>query len=235
MRLRWKRFLNLCVVARILMPETEVLETAAEAIVGNGEPREQLLPLIEMLVDNPERYPATKHVLGFIHCKLAEFNGQTLRLHVWPAGERSYGIPAWPVHTHHWTISSAVIAGYVVNETFSVRTDDHGHKQLYEVHYVGNGLSERRRIDERVSVDVNRSEFWHAGERYSIPLGTYHSTTVPEGTFAATVILTGIRTDVAPLVLGQVSGKTQYRYSVDEVATENWASTLAELRPLMLT
>jgi hypothetical protein len=212
------------------MAEADIIENAAVAVLEGDDPRVELLPLIGMLASQPERFPATKHVLGFLHCKLGELDGRTLRLHIWPDTERLYGDPQWPVHTHHWTISSAVVAGHVVNETFAVWPDIQGQSQLYEVHYAGNGLSERRRTDERVVVVKNDSETWRAGDRYDIPLGTYHSTTVPEGTFAATIIVTGTRTDALPLVLGQASGKAQYHYSAEEPAAEAWVQALSKLQ-----
>jgi hypothetical protein len=76
----------------------------------------------------------------------------------------------------------------------------------------------------------NGSDTWRAGDRYDIPLETYHSTTVPEGTFAATVIVTGTRTDAAPLVVGQTSGKAQYLYSAEKLASGKWARALGKLQ-----
>ncbi|MGN6816265.1 MAG: hypothetical protein ACTHK3_09290, partial [Solirubrobacterales bacterium] len=135
--------------------------------------------------------------------------------------------------THHWTISSAVIAGYVINKTFSVHADDRGPHQLYKVHYLADGRSERRRTETQVSVEAVGQDRWRAGERYEIPLETYHSTTVPERVFAATAILTGKRTDLPPLVLGDSSGNDAYQYSVESSSPDKWAKALRQLRLLM--
>jgi hypothetical protein len=138
--------------------------------------------------------------------------------------------PVRPVHTHHWTISNAVIAGHVINETFEVQPGDNGSKQIYEVRCIGDGLSERRRTDQRLTVVGRGAERWDAGSRYDIPLSTYHSTFVPHQIFAATVIVTGRRTEARPLVLGEASGEASYQYVTEGLTRERWSALLTQLR-----
>jgi hypothetical protein len=210
-----------------------LVERAASAVISGGDPRPGLQPLVEVLLQDPDAYPASNHILGFIHCRVAEVNGQTLRIHIWPKRNRSGGTPDWPVHTHHWTISSAILAGYVFNETFEVTQDEEGRHQNYEVQYLDNGKSERIRTNMRVSSALICVDRWSAGERYEIPLNTYHSTSVPDGVFAATAILTGVSTTLRPLVLGDASGGEAYQYTVDRARPDDWLDALSQLLKAM--
>jgi hypothetical protein len=212
---------------------TPLAEKAASAVVSGGDPRVGLRPLLVAMQRDPSAYPATRHILGFLHCKVADVNGHTLRIHIWTEGKRRIGYPNWPMHTHHWTISSAILAGFVLNDTFAVAEEDDGPYRLYEVGYLSHNLSERRRTEARVASTPIRADRWYAGERYEIPLGAYHSTTVPAGAFAATAILTGLRTPSSPLVVGEASGKDRYRYAVDPAPCEEWLGALTQLLELM--
>jgi hypothetical protein len=145
-------------------------------------------------------------------------------LHIWPDTERDYAEPRWPVHTHRWTISSVIVAGQVLNETFAVEPTDGGQHQLYEVLYAGDGITERARTKQRVSMRPARSDSWRAGDRYEIDLGTFHSTTVPDGILSATLIVSGVQTDAPPKVVGDVSGVDAYRYTARPVADNVWAA-----------
>jgi hypothetical protein len=213
------------------MLNQDLLSSAAECVLRRqDDPRIGLLPLIESVAANPEQHPGAHHVLGFLQTRLGEVDGRTVRLHIWPEDDRDYGTPNWPIHTHHWTIDSAVVAGHVVNETFVIDRDDGGSFELFAVAYLEGALSERRPIGERIRVSQETVERWDAGQRYSIPLATYHSTTVPERTFAATVILTGVRTDTPPLVVGEVtSDRPSYRYETRFVDPNRWAAELRKL------
>jgi hypothetical protein len=216
------------------MPNADTLAgTVVSVLHGKGDVGAALLPVVKAVAGDPERYAANYHVLGFLHCRLGESEGHTVRLHIWPSVPRIYAEPVWAVHTHHWTIDSAVIAGHVLNETFEVNRDDQGPHELYEVAYLGDGLSERRRTGQRVSMVRTSAERWEAGQRYEIPLETYHSTTVPEGLFAATVIVTGLRSNTSPLVVGDASGGVRYRYGVQAVSLERWSQALTELTALL--
>ena len=215
------------------MADRDLFESAASAVVSGGDPRVSLRPLVRLLQRSPEAYPAGQHVLGFHHCKVAEVNGRTLRVHIWPKDKRSYGVPTWPVHTHHWTISSAILAGHVFNETFAVSENEDGRHQLYAVKYASDGWSERQRTDTRATSTSIQLDRWNAGERYEIRLNTYHSTSVPDGVFAATAILTGKRTTTPPLVLGEASAAQSYRYPKEIVPSETWLDTLNQLLELM--
>jgi len=215
------------------MTSVPLLEDAMATVLGAGDPRPRLLSLVETLAEAPADVPASRHVLGFLHCRLGACDDRTVALHVWPDGPRQQGEPVWPVHSHRWTISSAVIAGYLVNETFRVRPSETNSHQLYEVRYISDELSERQRTGQHVEISPHSADRWNAGDRYEIPLGTYHTTNVPHDVFAATVMVTGKKEDVPPLVVGDASGVPSYRYGVDPVDTGEWAAVLDRLREMM--
>jgi hypothetical protein len=211
----------------------DLLNVAKLVLGGTDDPWPALRELVQHVTRDPDAYLPNEHVLGFVHCRLGEFEGRTVRLHIWPKENRELMDPVWPVHTHHWTISSAVIAGHVLNETFEVQRDLGGTSQLYRVEYSKGGLSERRKTGDRVSVARQSRERWDAGAVYEIPLKTYHSTTVPDGLFAATVIVTGQQTRDLPLVVGDAAGDDRYEYRVRPTDHGRWRGLLAELNASM--
>ncbi len=136
------------------------------------------------------------HGLGMLQAELSE----TLRIHIWHPRLVSSGM-AWPrcVHDHRFDITSAVIAGSIIDVpcivTFNGQYAPSGGDdvRVYEIEHAKNqermkGCSTAASASFRAQGRVSRcSEVtWAAGHEYRIPRRSFHTTRVED--LAITVV-----------------------------------------------
>jgi hypothetical protein len=175
---------------------------------------------LQRLLDGLSAEPpeAVWHPTGFVVLSLRRRDDGALRLHLWPAGARELGRPCWPVHDHVWGLRSQVLSGCVESREYAVVDDDDGDAVLYAVRYGEGRSSCMRRSARRVRVREQAPRRIAAGERYEIPAGAFHASTVAIGDFAATLAATRPTTQRWPWVVGELDGPTLV--SVERPAVE---------------
>lgn len=179
--------------------EAEALRRAIER--DEPLPAAALRELLTALVDVPP--PAVWHPTGFLVLTLlCRPHVGALRLHLWPERARQRGTPCWPVHDHVWDLRSHVLCGEVESRRYAVVDDPCGDAVLYAVRYGEGRSSHMARSERRVSVRPEAPRRIAAGERYSVPAGEFHASTVAVGRLAATLAATRSTTRAWPWVVG---------------------------------
>lgn len=184
--------------------------------------------VVEALRGLPAGPAAVWHPYGFFVLKVALLNDLgTLRLHVWPAGERRAQLPLWPVHCHRWHLASYVLAGEIENVWY--QAEPGGAHPLYACTRV-DGASVMTRTDALVSVrEVGRQRL-RAGSDYVVGIDTYHATSVDPSTFTATLALTRLDSDpYEAFVVGRREGDARYVYPRDLVEPAVVEAVLCQL------
>lgn len=209
------------------MPDTPIAEVAA-AVQRCQAPRvDAVLALL-----HHARYArgVAWHPTGFVVAQLGTEGRRSLRLHVWPRGERCYGEPLWPAHDHIWTLYSHVLVGTVRSEDYAVREDQTGSHRRYFVDYVAGT---RRSLLLADALRVSRLECGlrvvAAGGHYTVPAGAFHASSAPQGALVATLVVTLSGSRTRPSVLGPADGPPQIAVTRTPVAADDWHAMLGEV------
>lgn len=170
---------------------------------------------------------AVWHPYGFVACRLGRVDGGTLRLHLWPAGERTRQEPDWPIHNHIFRLDSTILAGELTNHDYQVSAS--GRDPLYRVRY-HEGQSILTRSEDQVDAVLVRSEVQEPEKTYLIEPLDYHASEVPTEVFAATIVLTSKHVDDAPAVVGAREGRPLYAFTRRPCDDAALAALVEELR-----
>ena len=165
-------------------------------------PADALRELLRGLVAEPPE--AVWHPTGFLVLTLLRTPDGALRLHLWPSGARELGRPCWPVHDHVWDLRAQVLHGELESRAYEVIDDARGDAVLYAVGYGDGRSSCMRRSDRRVNVCARAPRRVAAGERYEVPAGEFHASTVAMDRFAATLAATRATAQPWPWVVGEM-------------------------------
>lgn len=149
------------------------------------------------------------HPLGFVSCVIKQTEEFTLRVHLWPKGERRVKNPDWPIHTHSYFLSSFVLQGDIRDIRYKSIED--GQNVVYSVRYFQGG-SEITQTEEKVGVVPLVDELRCEGDSYEVDLDVFHQSVVPIEQSAVTLVALSNFTDSPPLVLGSPADK---RYPYD--------------------
>ena len=167
--------------------------------------------LLAELIDQPERYTATAHPLGFVHALVTEAPDKTrVRLHLWPTIPYRQQEPAWLVHRHSWPLTSFVVAGDINDRRFEVTPAANGDRRLYETTYVGDESVLTASPSLAVCSPAG-SRRWRAGEHYVVPQDAFHAS-VATGP-AVTIAVSGTPLGTPAVVVGTVNGPAEVRYA----------------------
>lgn len=149
------------------------------------------------------------HPLGFVSCIIHKSeNGDAVRVHYWPEGDRRTKNPDWPIHTHSYNLRSLILYGSLKDIKYKV-SDGHD-STVYEVRYSGDN-SEILRTDRSLKIDGKVVSERNAGDTYDVLRGVFHQSQVAINSIAVTlVVISEIANDV-PLVLGE-GGDSFYPY-----------------------
>ncbi|HWM55516.1 MAG TPA: hypothetical protein VNO20_09030 [Solirubrobacterales bacterium] len=207
--------------------DINALATAVRA----GSTREVLLAaqsLIAILREDPDLVALTAHPVGFAHAKLAETDRSAIRLHLWPIPPIATQDPPWLVHRHAWPLTSYVVHGAVINQTYRVTRDKHGSNRLYSVGY-DRDVSVMTATDVRVSYELEEEQTVTAGERYLVDPNVFHSTLAAFSEPTATIAVTGAPHGGAPSVIGAATGDSEYQFKRRDLSTEQGRTILNSL------
>lgn len=169
----------------------------------------QLAFLRENLLSFAETCTPLWHPLGFVSCEILNDPGNIIvRVHYWPKGERRTKNPDWPIHTHVYDLSSLVLMGRVRDQQF--REKQGSEYAVFSVSYSGEN-SAISWTGRNVAAELLVDEYHAAGEEYTVSVGTFHQTHVPQEETAATLVVQSNFQHSDPLVLGQASDQ-KYPY-----------------------
>jgi hypothetical protein len=144
---------------------------------------------LEEIARGARELRAIRHPLGFLCFPVHRDDGHGVCVHVFDGGAATE-LTTSPVHSHSWELTSCVLYGEVVNRRMVVREErrEPTHR-LYEVDSDPAGVDELRPTARLVSCEPGRAQTSRRGEIYTLAAGEFHTTVVPRGTAAATLVL----------------------------------------------
>ncbi|MCC3779733.1 hypothetical protein [Streptomyces sp. UNOB3_S3] len=199
--------------------------------------------VLEEIASGRRALRAVRHPLGFLCLPVRREGDRGVCVHVF--GDVPAGPPARPttsaVHAHSWDLISCVLYGQVGNLRVRVRDEpDRPTHRLFEVHSTASvtappdGTGDAPAVDEirptsrLVSCAPGPEETSLAGGIYRLPAGEFHTTVVPPGTVAATLLLGRSLPGRHDLTLGPVHGPAHrvVRQTCDAAQTARTARTV---------
>jgi len=176
----------------------------------------QLDYFINYSLDNS--LPFIWHPLGFIVCKIASNNDQNLRLHIWPKNGGKEQEPCWLIHNHIFSFQSWVLNGKVENIEYRL---DYNNSEycIYEASYSKNrSLLSKTNIE--VSIHETQRYIVQRGDKYNISASVFHESKSVGNDIAVTVLHTIDSSKNNPRVIGDITGKENYRYERQQLTKE---------------
>ena len=152
--------------------------------------------VIERDVAKLEEMEGRWHPLGFMvyHLGVNPTSGESLRLHIWPSGERALGDRQPNMHNHGWHLISLVLAGRYEDQLLKVVpgqdvSGDQYALRPYNLTYHRNGLDSFDTDGSTCEVLIDKSRRIDAGKLHTIPAGVFHLPTIPSEHLTATLVL----------------------------------------------
>jgi len=182
----------------------KIFEEAFERLLSGQEILDLAKPIIREIRYNSNRYHPTWHALGFIHCKVANFDGGQLRLHIWPAGKSHHLEQDLKVHEHVFDVNSCLVRGKLLNINYEFNealNADRAHFQRYSVEYLEDGsmLHPSGRffnIKEKVETELSTGDFYRVGR------GIFHESKRELTEQVVTLVATSAPEERSPLMMG---------------------------------
>jgi hypothetical protein len=174
---------------------------------------------------------AVRHPLGFLCFPVQRDGDRGVCVHSFDTDTgRTMPEPTTsPVHSHSWELTSCVLYGRVGNLRVRVheRPQEPTHR-LYEVLSSPSGVDEIRPTSRLVSCEPDPEQTSIRGEIYTLPAGEFHSTVVPQGSAAATLVLGRTLPGHSDLSLGPVHGASHrvVRQTCDAAQTARTARSV---------
>lgn len=150
---------------------------------------------------------AVRHPLGFICFPVLREGSRGVCVHVFDGTAKPVELTSSQIHSHSWELNSTVLYGQVGNRC--VRVDDEPVRpthRVFEVHSDPSGVDEMRPTARLVRCLPGAVQTRVRGETYALDAGEFHTTVVPPGRPAATLVLGRTLPDRRDLSLGPVHG-----------------------------
>ncbi|WP_424637225.1 hypothetical protein [Embleya sp. AB8] len=206
----------------------ELFEAAASALTEIASGRRELR--------------AVRHPLGFLCLPVRREGEHGICIHVFDDATRQTAqlLTTSPVHAHSWDLTSCVLYGEVGNLRVRVRErPEHPTHRLFEVRSTAAAMGADpaagalavdwiRPTPHLVSCEPGPRETSVAGGIYTLAAGQFHTTVVPPGTAAATLLLGRAMPGRFDLTLGPVHGRPHrvVRQTCDAARTARAARTV---------
>jgi hypothetical protein len=154
--------------------------------------------IMSEVVPHLERFSGKWHPIGFQAYHLGvNRKGYSLRLHIWPEGERRKSEVGPHIHDHAWHLASRVLAGTYVDNIYTPIEIDPDHDgeegdmnlRVFNLAYGEHGQDTLRATGVTRSLRVISRRTFEAGRIHTIRDGVTHLPVVPEGSFAATLVV----------------------------------------------
>ena len=180
-----------------------------------GQARDLLTDLVPA-GDGPR---AIRHPLGFYCIPVVRDGPHGVCVHVWDGECDSSGAPP---HSHSWELTSHVLHGTVDNRRIAVTDDPVAPtNRVYAVDSAGD-VDRLRATTRLVRWAETEQTTVTAGGVYRLAAGQFHTTVVPAGVQAASLVVARTMTDARDLVVGTVADSShemvRHRCDADETA-----------------
>ncbi|MEE1755005.1 hypothetical protein [Streptomyces sp. SP18CS02] len=169
------------------------------------------------IASGKRRLPAVRHPLGFLCLPLVRRGPHGICVHLFgedpegpedpedPGADERSAVPPW--HAHSWDLHSTVLYGEVGNVGVRVLDDPVAPThRVFAVHSAPDGVDEIRPTGRLVRGEPGRMRVSPAGETYTLRAGEFHTTVVPPGRAAATLVRGRSLTGGRDLSLGPLDG-----------------------------
>jgi hypothetical protein len=151
---------------------------------------------LRRLAEQDVQGQAVLHPLGFVCFPLLRGRGTDVCVHVWLSHRAEFApeLTTSAIHSHSWDLQSLVLSGHIGNELIDVRPSSEAEAthRVYEVRSA-QGADEVTPTALCVRTLLRDVRYTRAGDVYTLPGGEFHSSVVPDGLDAATVLLASSR------------------------------------------
>ncbi|HEX8086170.1 MAG TPA: hypothetical protein VF529_17895 [Solirubrobacteraceae bacterium] len=175
---------------------------------------------LDQLVAAEDCVQGLTHPFGFVTAfvdRLAD--GGHVRLHIWPKPLLERQEPAWEIHSHQSRLCSYVLRGDITSTTFGVHPSTTGRHRLFRAQLHGE-QSRLVATSERVELGSRHAASYSRGDRYDIPLATFHTSALVSDGFGATLVVAGPPEGGGALVVGEGDRDVVVRYERRPVSAE---------------
>ncbi|WP_330337538.1 hypothetical protein [Streptomyces sp. NBC_00557] len=145
---------------------------------------------LDRIVSGRRTLHAVRHPLGFVCLPVLRDGPDGVCVHVFGTPESEPDASAPQVHCHSWDLTSTVLYGRLDNRR--VHVDDHAADpthRVFEVLSDPTGVDELRPTGRLVRCQPGVRETSMRGQSYALPAGEFHTSVVPDGRPAATLVL----------------------------------------------
>lgn len=156
------------------------------------------------------------HPLGFIYCRLHEFeNKENIRLHIWNKFSDTL-ISSMNIHNHFYDVNSYVFKGKVINTLYAVIEGD---EDISHYQYVGSYINSDKRILTKTNIGKKlikmSCDIINFGELYRISKEEIHS----GGTIGESITITYSENlgNPSPLIFGSLDSNSQYTFESQSI------------------
>ncbi|MGW2248784.1 hypothetical protein ACWCXH_01070 [Kitasatospora sp. NPDC001660] len=201
-----------------------------EQLVGRTSAEPGLPALVirelEEIASGERPLNAVSHPLGFFCLPVLRQGELGVCVHVFEPG----GLRESLVHCHSWQLTSSVLYGRIGNTRMRVSdAPDRPTHRLFVVESDASGVDQLRPTARLVRCGVEARHTGARGDTYTLAAGTFHTTVVPDGGPAATLVLARTVPDGRDLMLGPVHAPARrtLRRACDPVRTAGLARSCA--------
>jgi hypothetical protein len=207
----------------------EAFRSAAEAELDRYRTE-----MLAGIADIAATRPANWHPNGFAIWVVQEVAGLgKLRLHIWPAEDRVVRPWGPRIHRHGWYLASTVLAGtyrdVLYEDADSASSAAWSPMTPYRIDIRTAGQRDIVAEDGEIFVRVGEWRSVSAPGFHHVPVGVFHETLIPDGQYAATLIIEGPPGSPRPLALepGRFAPRRHQRVPVDPATARRLLEALA--------
>lgn len=143
---------------------------------------------LERVVSGRRALRAVRHPLGFVCLPVLRDGPRGVCVHVF--GPADPVLTDHQVHCHSWELTSTVLYGRLGNRRMRIRDEaEHPTHRVFEVRSDPSGVDELRPTERLVRCLPGTEQTSSRGQTYALPAGEFHTTVVPDGRPAATLVL----------------------------------------------
>jgi hypothetical protein len=188
--------------------EYRTLERAA-AHDGTAGLLDYALSVLDDVASGRRPMRGVRHPLGFFCLPALREDGYGVCVHLFEGGEPSpVDAPATSLmHSHSWELTSCVLYGRIGNVRLTVHDQpERPTHRIFEVHSAPSGVDEIRPTPRLVRCAAGPAQVTGRGRVYRLSAGEFHTTVVPDGAAAATLVLGRSVPGLTDLSLGPLGG-----------------------------
>lgn len=181
---------------------TNYINSISKLINSKDNPEKIKILLKEFIVKNISNLECKVHPLGFYVFILGKTNDESIiRLHIWD-GTLQKQNSELEIHNHIFNMTSLILFGSLINQSYDVNESSNAEGFLYEVDYINNN-SILKKVKNNIALIVLGSEKIKTDEFYTIKKSLFHNTYIEEK-YVATILKTEIDINKKPLLYSKI-------------------------------